>query len=511
MVELTDAAAAAPPTPASTLDRQERSVDALSAESVRAVVERTCGRAPGTDGADLVETIADFEVLTNALAAGQARMGAALRELREADVLAREEAAGAAAQEGPHAGPWSTARRDRELAVARRSAVSEVALARQESPHRAERLLGLATVLPEMPETLRLFQEGRVSEWRASLMARETACLSREDRRAVDAAMADGLPGMGTRRLVAVAREHACRRDARAVVKRAAYARSQRCVSLRPAPDTMAWLSALVPVEQGVAAFAALTRVARSAQAAGDARGRGRGQIMADTVVERLTGVSRADGVPVEVQLVMTDQALLAGGDTPAQVAGHGPIPAGVARAILAGGLEVEHHPRGVNPLDVESQVFLRRLYTRPGTGELVAMESGRRLFPDGLKHFIAARDGHVCRTPYCGAPPPRGRPRDAVRAGRPHHGEQCPGALPGVQLDQGGTRMARPRLPHRRHHARHPHRTRVRVPAAGPPPRAPGSPRPSPPRAPDTPPRDDARPCPRPDPPHGGPGRPLG
>lgn len=403
MVELTDAAAAAPPTPAPTPDRQARGVDALSAEGVRAVVERTCGRAPGTDGADLVETIADFEVIKNALAAGQARMGAALRELREADVLAREEAAGAAAQEGPHAGPWSTARRDRELAVARRSAVSEVALARQESPHRAERLLGLATVLPEMPETLRLFQEGRVSEWRASLMARETACLSREDRRAVDAAMADGLPGMGTRRLVAVAREHACRLDARAVVKRAAYARSQRCVSLRPAPDTMAWLSALVPVEQGVAAFAALTLVARSAQAAGDARGRG--QIMADTVVERLTGVSRADGVPVEVQLVMTDQALLAGGDTPAQVAGHGPIPAGVARAILAGGLEVEHHPRGVNPLDVESQVFLRRLYTRPGTGELVAMESGRRLFPDGLKRFIAARDGHVCRTPYCGAP----------------------------------------------------------------------------------------------------------
>jgi hypothetical protein len=48
--------------------------------------------------------------------------------------------------------------------------------------------------------------------------------------------------------------------------------------------------------------------------------------------------------------------------------------------------------------------VWLRRLYTAPGTGELTAMDSRARLFPAGLRRFIQARDD-TCRTPYCDAP----------------------------------------------------------------------------------------------------------
>ena len=48
--------------------------------------------------------------------------------------------------------------------------------------------------------------------------------------------------------------------------------------------------------------------------------------------------------------------------------------------------------------------VWLRRLYTHPSTGTLVAMESTRRLFPAGLRRYLVARDG-VCRTPWCDAP----------------------------------------------------------------------------------------------------------
>ena len=65
-------------------------------------------------------------------------------------------------------------------------------------------------------------------------------------------------------------------------------------MSLRPAPDTMSQLSALLPVAQGVAVYAALTRSADTARAGGDARSRG--QIMADTLVERVTGQSSAPG-----------------------------------------------------------------------------------------------------------------------------------------------------------------------------------------------------------------------
>ncbi|MBO0678245.1 HNH endonuclease [Mycolicibacterium sp. S2-37] len=53
---------------------------------------------------------------------------------------------------------------------------------------------------------------------------------------------------------------------------------------------------------------------------------------------------------------------------------------------------------------DDRSMVALRRLYARPVTGTLVAMDSRARRFPKGVAAFIAARD-QTCRTPYCDAP----------------------------------------------------------------------------------------------------------
>lgn len=75
----------------------------------------------------------------------------------------------------------------------------------------------------------------------------------------------------------------------------------------------MACVTGLLPVEQGVAAWAALRRDAEAIKAAGDDRGLG--QLMADLFVERLTGQRCADEVPVEVQLVMDPEALLGTGD----------------------------------------------------------------------------------------------------------------------------------------------------------------------------------------------------
>ncbi len=50
-------------------------------------------------------------------------------------------------------------------------------------------------------------------------------------------------------------------------------------------------------------------------------------------------------------------------------------------------------------------KVWLRRLFVRPDTGELVAMDSRRRLFTDGLRRFVLTRDAATCRTPWCNAP----------------------------------------------------------------------------------------------------------
>jgi Domain of unknown function (DUF222) len=318
----------------------------------------------------LIERIAELERVKSAAAAGQARAAAAL----DASRRAAEAAAGIPA-----------ANRGRGVA-------SEVALARRDSPARGGRHLGFAKALVnEMPHTLAALEQGRLSEWRATLIVRESACLDIEDRQALDAELCGdpaGLDGMGDARVAAAARSIAYRLDPRAVVERAAKAETERTITIRPAPDTMTWLTALLPVAQGVSVYAALRRTADTIF-----DGRSRGQVMADTLVERVTGRSAATPTPIAVNLVLSDRTLLSGDNTPADISGYGPIPAEVARGLVT-----------AVGADSRSRATLRRLYTHPESGALVAMESRARRFPRGLATFIGLRDQR-CRTPYCDAP----------------------------------------------------------------------------------------------------------
>lgn len=274
-----------------------------------------------------------------------------------------------------------------------RGVAAQVALARRESPHRGTRHLGLAHALVgELPHTLAALESGETSEWRATLVARETACLSREDRRAVDAGLAartGGIGSLGDAALVAEARRIGYRLDPHAVADRAARAHADRRVTLRPAPDTMAVLSGLLPATQGVAVYAALTRHADTLRAQGDRRGRG--QIMADTLVERVTGQARADAVPVEVSVVMPHDALLADSPEPAVLEGYGPLPAPFTRAWL-------------RDLPADAHAWVRRLYAHPVTDRLVTMDSRRRRFTGRHRALLVHRD-QTCRTPWCDAP----------------------------------------------------------------------------------------------------------
>lgn len=263
----------------------------------------------------------------------------------------------------------------------------QVAYARRESPHRGQRHLALARIVrDELPHTWSAWREGRITEWKATLVARETACLSRAERLAVDETIAsdpEALEGMGVRQLQLAVASETARIDPASVVARRRKAEADRHVSLRPAPDTMVWLTALLPVKDGVALYAALSRAADEARATGDPRTRG--QVMCDALVGRSHD-------PVSLGLVMTDAALLGGADDTAHLDGFGPIPAELAREIVCGALSAAE------------RVDVRRLYTRPETGELVAMDSRSRVFRGSLARFIKLRD-RICRTPWCDAP----------------------------------------------------------------------------------------------------------
>ncbi|BBY29726.1 HNH endonuclease [Mycolicibacterium sediminis] len=369
------------------------------------------------DEAGLIERIEALEKLKCTAAAAQARMTAALDGMRRA----------AEADRGVPAH-----KRGKGLA-------SEIALARHDSPTMGGRHLGFARALiHEMPCTLAALEQGVLSEWRCTLIVRESAYLDVEDRRTLDAEMCGdlaALAGKGDTRIAAEAKKIAYRLDPHAVVDRAKKAPGERGFWIRPAADGMVWATALLPLTQGVSVYAALKR---EADVCGD--GRGRGQVMADTLVERITGRPADVPVPVTVDLVITDETLLGGDTEPAWIPGHGPVPAAVARHLIRDAVD-----------DRRSTATLRRLYRHPSSGALVAMESRARRFPTALGKFIEFRDD-TCRTPYCNAairhhdhitPAARGGPTTAANGQglceACNYAKEAPGWHTTTQTDENG------------------------------------------------------------------------
>ena len=346
----------------------------LSTAELAGWIDRLAMLDADIDDPERVHQLGLLEALKGALAAAQARVTVDL-EASQAAALA---ASGVPAR-----------RRSEGLAA-------QIGLARRVSPVHGARHLGLARLLTTaLPHTLRALSEGRISEWRATVVARAGVTLDTDGRRELDERLAGHLDTMSDRQAEAAARALAYELDPRAYVDRAAHAASERRVTMRPAPDTMAYLTALLPAREAVAVFKALHDAAASARAAADERSSD--QVKADTLVERITGQASAAAVPLEIGLVMTDAAVFGQGDgTPshdaAYLEGFGPVPASTARGWLT------------DPRLREAQAWVRRLWSDPITDVVATVDPKRRRFPAALRELIVARD-QWCRTPWCGAP----------------------------------------------------------------------------------------------------------
>lgn len=351
--------------------------------------------------AECLDLVHAMEMVKGAAAAVQARATASF-------VTARDERAADARERGDMDA--------RQASEARAGARAEVALARRCSPAQADRHVGLARALTlEMPETMRALGEGEISEWRATLLVRETSTVPAEHRAEIDRRLAPDLRRLGDRALGQAARRAAIELDQEALVERRRRAAASRRVSVRPAPDGMAYLTILGPMVDVVGAHVALTLAEKSRWVAtGDPEGdaaraadtRGTGAWMADTALELLSGRSAGQPQPVEVGLVMTPGDLLpdapgggAGRDGVAELPGHGTLPGTAAREHVLRLLETAGEVGGDG-----SRIWLRRLFTSPDGRDLVGMDSRRRLFAGGLRQLVELRD-QTCRIPYCDAP----------------------------------------------------------------------------------------------------------
>ena len=147
--------------------------------------------AEGVTEKQRLDGVAALEALKGAAAAAQARLTAAAVVDREA------------------------------LGEDSRSVRADLALARRCSPTVADQHVGVAKALVgEMPETMAALTRGEISERRAMLMVRETACLSVEHRGVVDQQLASKLATMGDKALAGAARRAGAKLDAESLAAR---------------------------------------------------------------------------------------------------------------------------------------------------------------------------------------------------------------------------------------------------------------------------------------------------
>ena len=251
-------------------------------------------------GSGMIEHMFDIDVVGHPH--DEAALVARIAELERGEVRGRRRAGPADRRVGRlPAGRRGRCRGARRQA--RQGLASEIALARHDSPNS-----GWASPRVRPGSGARdAVHPGRaaagvLSEWRATLIVRESACLDRRGppRRwtAECAPTRPALEGKGDKRIEADAKAIAYALDPHAVVDRAVRAEAERSVTVRPAPDAMTYVTALLPMPQGVAVYAALRAGSRHRAVTAAAAG----QVMADTLVERVTGRPADVPVPIAVE-----------------------------------------------------------------------------------------------------------------------------------------------------------------------------------------------------------------
>lgn len=270
----------------------------------------------------------------------------------------------------------------------REEVAAALALAPRTAAHRLEVARSLAGPLAD---TAAVLEAGEISALAAMAVAEETAAVSDEVAAEVQVRV---LPQAGrmavsqlrraVRRAVAVIDPATCERGHASAVE-------GRKVETWPESDGMATLAAWLPAPDVELVFHALDDAA-ARKGPDDPRGvdARRADVLVDWALAALDQTSGSVGsAPRPTMSVTVDLPTLLGlADSPGDLAGYGPIPASVARALAADG-------------------EWRRLVTDPLSGAL--LDRGRQTYTPSaaLAEFLRARDA-TCRFPHCPVPAAR-------------------------------------------------------------------------------------------------------
>lgn len=330
----------------------------------------------------LTEVLKRLAELSGAISAVQARALVELEETVKQDSRARGEKPGDA------------------LKVARAEASAALKL----SPSAASQSLSSSRrLVTSMPDAMSALAGGKITSQVAHQCGRSLGPIDPAVRRRIDQILMSHLPeldGAGPRQWAQEIGKIAHALDPDGAAERHHRARDGRHVTVRPSDHGMAHLSASLPGIDAARIRKGLSLAAEKARAQGDRRGHA--QIMADLLADRLLG--RGEGIDpggLDIGVIITDRSLLAPTHADAAtIEGYGTVPYEQIRDALRTAMEAADDSEHV---DHALGVTLRRLYTHPTCGELVAVESRARQFPKDLARFVLWSHG-TCRGPYCDA-----------------------------------------------------------------------------------------------------------
>lgn len=221
----------------------------------------------------------------------------------------------------------------------------EVAVALAVSRRTGEALVDRAVFLDAAPEVRDALSCGALTVRKADAIAKGTGHLRDDDAREAHRAVLGEAAGQTVPQLRAALRRAEHLVDPDAAAARHTRARGERCVWMEPAPDAMAWVKAYLPADGAMRVITALHALAAAASPVDE---RPAGARRADALVDALGRVLDRgvdlDGAELPVRqnrrphlaVTMSLATLVGAAETPAELAGYGPVPAGVGRAIAA-------------------------------------------------------------------------------------------------------------------------------------------------------------------------------
>ena len=348
---------------------------------------------------------------------------------------------------------WAVAGPDAPVVAQEMAVAAEIGCVLALGPRAAGAFLATAHALTaSLPRTLEALQAGVISWQHAVAMVDETASLDPAGAAALEAHFLDpdvldparGCPvgEMPSHRFRVKARMWRERHHAESIEKRHARSVADRRVEFRPDQDGMAWLSACLPADQALAGWNRLTAAARGLQGPDEPRSMAqlRVDIFADAIIGSIdargttsgTGAGATDDVvgtgdgagrehlpwPIRAQVLVTVPvfSLMGRTDEPAVLDGYGPIPASMARRLVADGADSFHRvlvdPRDGAPLEIGRTSYritkAMRAWLRMRDGKCPFPGCSNNSLDNDADHILAWANGGTTGISNLGQPCPK-------------------------------------------------------------------------------------------------------